>query len=111
MEADLGIGGGHGCLECARPVQGLRGSLIQASSLPDRAVALDDAEPLGMIDAGDQVDDVHPGVVHAAQDRAHAGQRPLVAAHIERDGIKPQQADDAISRISHSTFSFDQPVP
>ena len=59
-----------------------------------------------MVDAGHQVDDVHLGVVQAAQHGAHLGERTLVAAHIQRDGCQVHQTDGAVFVIILPAFMF-----
>ena len=111
VETHLRVGGCHGCFERGCSVDGLRRGLLPCLSPADRPVALDDAQPFRVVDAGDQIDDIHLGVVQAAQDGAHLGQRSLVAARIQGNGGQVHQAHGAVLVVGLPAFAFDDLEP
>ncbi len=110
-EAHLGIGRGQSRFEAGRSEYRLRRRVFLRRRPADRPVALDDAQAVGMVDAGHQVDNVHVGVVQAAQHGAHLGKRALVAPHVERNGSQVHQAHGAVLVVRFPAFALLDLVP
>ena len=111
VEMHLRVGGCHGRLERGCAVDGLRRGLLPCLAPADRPIALDNAQLFRVVDAGDQIDDIHFGVVQAAQDGAHLGQRPLVGARIQGNGGQVHQAHGAVLVVGLPAFALDDFEP
>ncbi len=110
-KTQLGISGGHGSFKRSRSMHCLSDRLVACLASPNRPVALHDAQPLRVVDAGHQVDDIDLAVVQAAQHRPHLGERSLVAAYVQRDGCQVHHADGAVLVIFFAALALDDLEP